>query len=119
MVKTPFGTRLAPGAGQLDEVALQTVADLTGGTYFRARDTASLLRAHALIDEMERTEGESLNIHPTRVLFYWPLGVAFLGVASLMILAAIREWMSFRAAKNWSQEVQNADQTQPWRASSC
>ena len=119
MVRTPFGTQLASGQGQLDEVALQAVANLTGGTYFRARDTASLLRAHALIDELERTEGEFLNVHPTRVLFYWPLGAAFLGVASLMIIAALRECGSFRAAKNWSQEVRNADQTQPWRASSC
>ena len=59
-VRTPFGTRLAPGAGALDEATLHLVAELTVGAYFRARDTAGLVGAHQQIDALETTEGLSL-----------------------------------------------------------
>ena len=116
MVRTPFGTRLAPAQGQLDEAALKEVADLTGGVYFRARDTASLLRAHAQIDALEKTEGESVTVHPTRVLFYWPLGGALLGFAGIMALIAFREWKCLILRDRSEDKTELANETHPWRA---
>lgn len=40
----------------IDEATLKMVADVTGGEYFRAKDTESLRRIYARIDELERTE---------------------------------------------------------------
>ena len=116
MVRTPFGTRLAPAQGQLDEATLQEVADLTGGVYFRARDTASLLRAHAQIDALEKTEGESVTVHPTQVLFYWPLGGALLGIAGIMALIAFREWKPLILRNRWKDKTELTNETHSWRS---
>jgi Ca-activated chloride channel family protein len=83
MVQTPFGRRLVAADNQVDEATLRTVAQQTGGVYFRAQDTASLLRAHEKIDALERTEGEALSVRPMRALFHWPLAAALAGVALL------------------------------------
>jgi Ca-activated chloride channel family protein len=42
----------------IDEATLQEVAEITGGEYFRATDTASLKHIYARIDELEKTETE-------------------------------------------------------------
>lgn len=82
VVSTLFGRQVIPGAAELDEATLRAVSDETGGTYFRADDTESLLRVYAEIDELEPTEGETSTIRPVRALFFWPLGGA-------MALAAV------------------------------
>lgn len=52
-----FGNRIyRPMPVDIDEAALQEIAQLTGGQYFRATDTESLRRIYAEIDRMERTE---------------------------------------------------------------
>jgi len=71
-----FGQTLAPGRGDLDETTLRALADATGGTYFRANDTESLLHVYAAIDKLEPTAGESTTVRPMRVLFYWPLAAS-------------------------------------------
>ncbi len=81
---TPFGGSL-PVPTQLDEATLQRVAELTGGRYFRARDTAGLVDVYRRIDALEPTEGDAAPVRPTRALFHWPLGAA-LGLASLLLL---------------------------------
>lgn len=40
----------------IDEATLKMVADVTGGEYFRAKDTESLRKIYSRIDELERTE---------------------------------------------------------------
>ncbi len=54
----------ASHANPIDEEAMQRIASITGGRYFRATDTESLHEAYAEIDELERTEievGESFT----------------------------------------------------------
>ena len=73
----------------LDESTLTAIADMTGGRYFRARDTAELEEIYRLIDELEPIAGGGEVFRPTRELFHWPLGcsvalfalVALLGIA--------------------------------------
>ncbi|TWT49100.1 von Willebrand factor type A domain protein [Rubripirellula amarantea] len=43
----------------IDEETLTSIANLTGGKYFRATDTDSLKQIYAEIDELERTEFET------------------------------------------------------------
>ncbi|MDE0885677.1 MAG: VWA domain-containing protein [Myxococcota bacterium] len=88
--RTFFGNALVPGGG-LDEATLQGVAQATGGEYFRARDTASLVRAHQQIDALETVEGEVVNVHPSRALFHWPLAAFLLGSLGLLGVGLVQE----------------------------
>jgi len=83
-IDTPFGRRTLQGS-ELDEATLRRVAEETGGQYFRADDTASLIRVYEQINQLEPTEGEAAYVRPTRALFYWPLAVAFLLAAALAV----------------------------------
>jgi Ca-activated chloride channel family protein len=76
VVSTLFGPQALPGAPELDEATLRAVAKETGGSYFRADDTESLLRVYSEIDKLEPTEGEQSTVRPVRALFFWPLGGA-------------------------------------------
>lgn len=69
--------RVNPSA-DLDEETLTRIADLTGGRYFRARDTASLQQIYRLLDEMEPVAEPEGGFRPVRVLYYWPLGGALM-----------------------------------------
>jgi Ca-activated chloride channel family protein len=68
--------RVNPSA-DLDEETLTRIADLTGGRYFRAKDTAGLQQIYRLLDEMEPVAEPEGGFRPVRVLFHWPLGGAF------------------------------------------
>jgi Ca-activated chloride channel family protein len=48
-------TRVVMADVDIDEASLQSIADTTGGRYFRATDTESLARVYAAIDALERT----------------------------------------------------------------
>lgn len=57
MPQMVFGQkRMVPVPVGIDEATLKQVARITGGEYFRAKDTESLRRIYARIDELERTE---------------------------------------------------------------
>jgi len=82
VLQTPFGPRRISGA-ELDEETLARVAAMTGGRYFRARDTRGLLEVLAAIDVLEPSEGKSASVRPVRALFFWPLGVCLALLAGL------------------------------------
>jgi Ca-activated chloride channel family protein len=56
VVDTLFGRRVVYQNVEIDEQSLKEIADLTGGAYFRAEDTASLERIYDRIDELEKSE---------------------------------------------------------------
>jgi Ca-activated chloride channel family protein len=55
-IPTPLGRRLV--RIELDEELLQSIADLTGGQYFRATDAEGLQEIFDTIDDLEKTEIE-------------------------------------------------------------
>lgn len=90
---TGFGARRVNPSLDLDEDALQAIAELTGGRYFRARDPEELAGIYRLLDELEPVVTESRTYRPQRALFHWPLGAALalaLGWAALGALPAGR-----------------------------
>ena len=93
VLQTPFGPRRISGA-ELDEEMLERVASMTGGRYFRARDTRGLLDVLAAIDVLEPSEGENASVRPIRALFFWPLGLA---LALVMALWLRRLWAEVAA----------------------
>jgi len=67
----------------LDEETLKSIADTTGGAYFRATDTQSLTQIYAAIDRMEKTPIEEKGYRAYEELFPYFL------VPALMLLVCV------------------------------
>ena len=76
-MKGIFGMR-KQARSDLDEDTLKSIAERTGGTYFRAKDSESLEEVYRQLDALEPSEEETKTFRPTKSLFYWPLGSALL-----------------------------------------
>lgn len=86
-VTTLFGVRLPTGGGaEVDEASLRRIADLTGGRFFRARDTAELAGIYAEIDRLEPVQREGKAVRPRLERYPWPLA----GALALGLLAFLR-----------------------------
>lgn len=83
-----FGARVVNPSADLDEETLTEIARLTGGQFYRARDTQELARIYDAIDELEPVEQEAETFRPIAVLFHWPLGAALL----LLVLALLLQF---------------------------
>lgn len=75
-----------PGSRELDEYTLRAIARITGGRYFRARNTAELVRIYRLLDKLEPVKKDTQSYLPTKALFYLPLTAAFIIAALLALL---------------------------------
>ena len=64
------------GPAGADEATLREIATITGGRYFRADDTESLVGVYREIDALEPTSGDPATVRPVRALFPWPLAGA-------------------------------------------
>lgn len=81
-----LGFRLPMGAGDdVDEAGLARIANLTGGKFFRARDTEQLAGIYAELDKLEPVSRQGAAVRPRIELYPWPLAVA-LGLAMLVLL---------------------------------
>ncbi len=69
----------------LDEKTLTTIAETTGGRYFRARDSDELGKIYALLDQLEPVERERDVYRPVTALYPWPLGLALVGAVLLAL----------------------------------
>lgn len=78
-----FGLRM--GGGGVDETSLKQIAEDTEGTYFRAKNTASLQKIYGAIDKLEPTENEDTYVQEVKELYYIPL-LAALGLAVLLVI---------------------------------
>ena len=83
-----FGQRRINPSADLDEATLEKIAALTGGQYFRARNTDELRRIYELLDDLEPVEADPEVFRPIKSLFYWPLALVLL-VSVLLALRAI------------------------------
>jgi Ca-activated chloride channel family protein len=75
-VSSFFGTRQVNPSRDLDEVTLQKMANLTGGHYFRARDSKDLEKIYDMIDQLEPTEKDPEIFRPQINVYYLPLALA-------------------------------------------
>lgn len=89
MVQDFFGSRVVNPSADLDEDTLRTIAERTGGEYFRARDAEGLAEIYRLLDELEPVESDVESVRPVDELFHWPLGIAYL-LAMLAIAVSVR-----------------------------
>ena len=79
-----FGSQMVNPSADLDEKMLTTMADRTGGRFFRARNTNELAQIYAEIDKLEPSDDAKQQFRPVDEVFYWPLSAALL----LALLAA-------------------------------
>lgn len=85
-----FGSRTVNPSADLDESALQSIAQQTGGQYFRARNPEELAEIYRLLDQLEPVDQDASTYRPRSSLFHWPLALAML---SSLMLALIRvQW---------------------------
>jgi len=68
-----FGTRYVSVPVQIDEKVLRTIAQITGGRYFRATDTQKLEDIYREIDKLEKSKIEIKQYRKTREQFTTPL----------------------------------------------
>jgi len=81
-----FGFRLPTGGDEVDEAGLQKIAKLTGGRFFRARDTEALAGIYAEIDALEPVKRQGQAVRPKIERYPWPLGAALaIGVLALLL----------------------------------
>ena len=78
------GRRNINPSADLDEATLTQIANLTGGRYFRATDTASLQDIYKLVDELEPVEEPESGFRPVKSYFYVPLALALVIGVSLV-----------------------------------
>lgn len=88
-VHSLFGSRRINPSADLDEITLSRIAKLTGGRYFRARDTDGLRKIYTLLDKLEPVQREQQLFRPRSPLFQWPLGLALL-LSLALILGRLR-----------------------------
>jgi len=97
-VRSLFGVRQINPSADLDEATLSAIAEMTGGRYFRARDTDELAEIYSLLDELEPAESDEAGFRPVTELFYWPLGAAVVLAMLAVIGAAVPSRSARRAA---------------------
>ncbi len=95
--------RINPSA-DLDEDTLTQIADLTGGRYFRATDTATLQDIYSLVDELEPVEEPEAGFRPVKSLYYLPLAGAMV-LSGLLMLVSLIHGMLLRRGRGMVQRA--------------
>lgn len=90
-VRSLFGVRQINPSADLDEDTLRSIAETTGGRYFRARDTAEMAEIYSILDALEPAESDEAGFRPVTELFHWPLGLALV-LAGGGLVAARGPW---------------------------
>jgi len=99
------GTRRVNPAADLDEATLTQIAQVTGGRYFRAKDTAGLQEIYRLLDEMVPVAEPESGFRPVTSLYYWPLGGSFVLALFLASMNLLAGWKLARAGRNHAGET--------------
>jgi Ca-activated chloride channel family protein len=93
------GMRRVNPSADLDEATLTQIADLTGGRYFRAKDTTGLQDIYRLLDEFEPVAEPEAGFRPVTSLYYWPLAGAFVLASFLALMNLLSGVRIARAQK--------------------
>jgi len=85
-----FGKRYVPMQVDIDETSLRKIAEMTGGTYFRARDRGRLEAIYKEIDSLEKTEIQVKEYTRYTELFWTFVAIALALLMLEMVLANTR-----------------------------
>ena len=76
MMPTRFGNQVVNTSDDLDTGVLNKIAKMTGGEYFRAKNSSDLDAVYKSIDKLEPVESDETVVRPVTYLYPWTLGVA-------------------------------------------
>ncbi len=91
-----FGQQTINPSRDLDEKSLKRIAELTGGQYFRAKNTDALSNIYAELDLLEPQSSDESFFRPTQSLYHWPLALALL----FSVLATLLYFQVFNSRLN-------------------
>ena len=83
LVPSFFGSHKVNPSLDLDEKTLVKIAESTGGSYYRARNTEELNNIYMRLDELEPVEKDKQYFRPRTELFIYPLALA-LGLLAVL-----------------------------------
>jgi Ca-activated chloride channel family protein len=89
-VSSMFGSRVVNPSADLDEKMLSTMAEKTGGRYFRARNSEELADIYRSIDKLEPAADTKQSLRPIDELYWLPLAGALAAGAFAFLLPAWR-----------------------------
>ena len=95
------------GSRDLDEATLKSIADKTGGRYFRARNVEGLLKIYKALDEIEPVSKDELSYRPVEELFYFPLTIALALSALIVFLGSSFAASIFPSRKQANNKTTN------------
>ncbi|WP_062270001.1 vWA domain-containing protein [Endozoicomonas arenosclerae] len=95
-----IGARRINPSADLDEKTLKEIAELTGGQYFRAKNTEELEKIYDVLDKLEPVKQEEESFRPSITLFYWPLALALIISLLVATLRAFPETAVNPAGRN-------------------
>lgn len=90
-VRSLFGTQVINPSRDLNEQVLKTIAENTGGRYFRAKNSEELVQIYQLLDRLEPVEQETRLFRPVKALYPWPLALSLLLASLVLALPLLRE----------------------------
>ena len=96
-----FQTHIINPSMELDEKTLQTIAALTGGQYFRAKNTKSLQAIYQHLNKIEPIVSDQAFYRPEQPCYYWPLSIALL---LSIAMACYKYRLIYIISKKYSQE---------------
>jgi Ca-activated chloride channel family protein len=73
----------------MDVATLTKIAEMTGGQFFRANDTAELQQIYQYINQLEAVQHDVFSYRLRSELYFWPLGAA-------MLLSLLLAWLQLR-----------------------
>ena len=88
-METPFGTQFVQQPVNIDEELLTKLSTDTGGQYFRATDTDSLVKIYETIDQLEKSNVEEQKLVRYRDFAVEPFTLAGFSVPPFLALALI------------------------------
>lgn len=81
---------LQPAQFRIDEELLRKIAEITGGTYFHASDSAGLTKVYSQIDQLEKSQFEETKYSEYTELYPWFSGAGLLIVCWVHVLRETR-----------------------------
>lgn len=85
-VESFFGSQTVNPSKDLDEAMLKSIAEETGGQYFRAHDSDELKHIYALIDKLEPIAADAQMFRPVQALLVYPLSMAMFFACLVLLL---------------------------------
>ena len=85
-VDSLFGSRVVNPSADLDEAMLTRLAEVTGGKYFRARNSSELADIYRSIDQLEPIADVQQSLRPVDEWYWLPLAAALVAAACAFLL---------------------------------